>query len=1437
MPKFNNLINLSVALMLALGFSFASSAPAFADDSTPPDAAGAETNIETPETDPPTLTDLPEGTQIIVLDEEGEPLPLASQEADEVIAVKDPIWCPAGVTPIPGAGGCTASYPSLLALINAITSASISAPSAAGVIWIENGADASASAITINGDAANMGAWKNFSLTLQGGWAGSGSKNIIGTSDFSKSITITNWNAPIFVNDITINANAGTYGLDITNVSNNVTLKNAHATNTNAGGVGARIDNTAGTGNVVITSSSFNNSTGSGLHIDTNGNLTVANITANNNGSQYGVYINAPTTPVTKVFTFSGTNTFNNNGWSGLYIDSPAKIVINNLSAANNGGYGAFVSNDFTSSIPNGVTLTGTNTFSDNVNDGLYVASYGPIKINNLLAYSNSNSGAQLNNSGADTAQPVTLTGTNQFKFNGLLGLGVQSKGLISINNINASDNGNVGVNITNITSPTAQNVVFTGTNVFNRNLYTGLTVTTSGDVIAANVTANDNGQSSTSGSGVEINNAAAAGFKNVTFSGSNQFNNNYDQGIYVQSKGVIKLNNVTANGSITSAGAYLVNTASGSAVPKAVTLTGVNTFNNNSSYGLYVTSYGAIAANSVTANDNGQYGAYLVNAGSALPQSVTLTGANTFNNNTVYDGLQIVSYGAITTNSLTASGNGRYGVYLVNSSATGFMGVTMSGFNQISDNANSNLYISSKGAVSIANLTANGSATGNGAEINNTSGSSTKPVTLSGVNSASNNNAYGLVISSGGFIKVSSLTANGNGGVGAYLWNIVDPDAVTPAGVTVSGYGKFIGNTGGNGLEVFSLAKVTLANITASGNTAGSGLFVSDFSGIRNTGGVALTGTNVFSNNNLYGVYISRNGQNSGAVSMSNVTASGNGDDGIRIENAGSGAVGAVTLSGVNNSSNNSGGTSDGVSISTFGAVTINSLTAVSNGGGGLLIDNSGPNIVGVTLTGVNQISGNNQDNLNINTRGLVKINSLTASSSVNGYGAWINNSSGNLGTGVTLTGVNVFNNNGADGLYIDSKGAVSLGNITASFNSGTGVYITNNYDHTAPQNVTLSGTQNISNNDSTGLYITTHGAVLINSITADGNGASAPMSGGTGIELYNGMNSSVTSMKNVTFTGVNSVSNNYRGGLAVDSYGIITINSLTANGNGSATSSSGVELNNSATPFTAAAPGIKFTGTNSFNNNGYRGLFIQTIGTVALNNISANTNTDRGLYINAPTSTKPVTLTGTNSFTGNLANGGFYIVTKGAVTMNNVTASANIGSTGGIIDNSAASVPAGVTLKGINIFNDNGMTGLSVTSKGSIMLNSVTATDNTGLGIYADNAAGPAVSKVTITGKGNTFSFNGGDGLMIFSAGAVSVSNFSADKNTGSSDGLYIDTPATVKLTCGYVFLNTDYGIRLYSASSSTFDKVVIAGNSGGGIFTSGVGSAPVIIPGICP
>jgi hypothetical protein len=177
------------------------------DASTPtaePTAAQDDSYAEEPSLGE-VLSEIPVETDVVVLDESGQPEPLATVEAAEAVSSGDPIWCPAGQAPTPGLNGCTTSYTTLGDLVASV-GASINAN---GTIWITSGATADTSPVIIDGSVYTN--WANYSLTLQGGWNGvSGDTTIETNSVFSIPINILSWNSGITVNNLTFQNVSGT---------------------------------------------------------------------------------------------------------------------------------------------------------------------------------------------------------------------------------------------------------------------------------------------------------------------------------------------------------------------------------------------------------------------------------------------------------------------------------------------------------------------------------------------------------------------------------------------------------------------------------------------------------------------------------------------------------------------------------------------------------------------------------------------------------------------------------------------------------------------------------------------------------------------------------------------------------------------------------------------------------------------------------------------------------------------------------------------------------------------------------------------------------------------------------------------------------------------------------------------------------------------------
>lgn len=1445
----NKLSALSFVLVFILILSAVLATPAYADEAPPPEDVTTEEQVDEMEAQPPVeeeatppstgetesapleesttdeeqpiLEQLPENTELIVLDEEGETLPLVTEEAQQIFSSSDPMWCPAGKTPIANVGGCSddfTTFSDLLAWLQA------NDPGMAGTIWIHKDYNSSTAmgtvndigvtSFTLNGGSGFLDNMANFALTIQGGWTGTGKTiNTDEPSDFvGATLSIDNWNAPVTINDISLTG-ATSYGLFV-ETTGNVVLKNVQANNN--GNYGAYIVNDGGTSvsNVTITKGTFNNNTNGGLYVSSKGTVTASDLTTNVN-TGIGAYLQNSGADTPKAVTLTGTNTFNNNTSSGLAIDSIGVITINNLIANDNGFDGANINNLNFFATNAGVKLTGTNIFGNNANSGLSITSKGAVTLNNIYANSNTVYGAYIDNDASDPiAQNVTFSGTNEFKYNGSTGLIISTEGAVLLNNITASTN-NFGVSILNNLGTAAAPVTIKGTNSFKDNVGTGLNIQSFGIVTLNNITADGNGTGMSFGYGVSINNSGLTNFKGVTITGTNSFNNNYNNGLVIASSGAVTLNNLTANNNISNAVGAAINNYADPLKPMAVTLNGTNTFNMNDQSGLYIATYGAVTLNNIKANDNGQggltgNGVYIDNVGSNKPQNVTIKGVNEFNNN-YQIGLSVTSKGNITTNSVTANLNGNRGVDLTNNVAGGVGNVTMTGTNFFSGNVEENLNISSLGMITLNNITANSSVNSHGVNISNVSALTPKNVTINGTNTFTSNNDQGLVVSSIGVITVNNLNAADNGSNGVFLYNINSP---TKAGVNVNGTNNFNSNTG-YGLRIWTLGHVKTNSINASSNTnIGFELY-----GIinPNTGNVTMSGNNFFNANGGGGIQI----DSYGIVTLNNITVTGStSGHGLYITNSYSDNK-AVILNGTNVISNNG---VHGLLIVSYGTVTINNLTADNNTSIGASIQNNGGTTpVGVTLNGTNKFDNNGGDNLNITSDGLIKINNLTSTNSGN-MGAALVNSNGTAG--VTITGTNnYFDSNSNAGLYIASSGVVTLSNITSTNSSDMGAQISNTLSGFAtPKNVTLTGTNNFSGNALTGLEIRTYGSVTINNLTANNNGSAMNLTYGEGVDILNYQGNN-TIVANVTLTGNNTFNGNYTQGLKITSFGAIKANNVTAS---TTTTSYGAWLDTSNAPTNAY--GVTLSGTNKFEDNGNDGLHIDSKGTVLLNNLTITLNGSNGMYVNntyaGANTPKPVTITGTNNFSNNVA--GFYINSYGAVTLSKVTSSNNTSGSGGVIDNSATNVPSNVTVTGYGVFNNNTGNGLLVISKGAVTLTNITTIGNTFSGLDVNNNAG--TGNVTITGT-NIFTDNGDNGATINSTGHVSITKVTGDDNGQS--GLYVTTTGTVTMTCGSFNMNNWYGWEVDNATLVTLKGVFTASNLLGDYDTT----SPLTISRACP
>jgi hypothetical protein len=1057
-------------ILLVLAISAMSTVPALADDGTPPvetaseeaspaeevveetgpadvqeeappvsDASTDQTQVQpapaSEEAAPPVeeiLEQLPENTEVVVLGEDGEALPLATQEAADAIVTADPQWCPVGVTP--GSATCSPVFASFTDSLSTVDVDSLidwlvfNQPGKAGVIWVEDNYVGTSllegGPVILNG--ADYGAMQDFALTINGGWAGGTSKVLDPNtpSEFNVPFSIT-WNAPVTINNLLIEnaSGGGGWALEVvttgTIVVNNVDVQN----NTTLAG-GAYLSNSSGQTNLTVNDSTFNGNGGyaGGLQISTEGAATFKNIHAIGNDG-FGAYINNSDAVTPKAVTITGSNNFSSNGLDGLDVYSDGAITLNNVTAMyNTGGSGAYLDNcdydyvnfDCQFGVASAVTLKGANNFSNNGWDGLRVWSGGVITVSNITA----------NNNGTDTNRPVA-TGVYPDNF----------------------DAYGKGAFLFNFGAATPKAITLTGTNAFNNNASTGLHADSIGKVTVNNLTASNNACDLVKEQG-SLEYCAGAYFYaegGVTQTGYGMFEGNSNAGllIYSYNTGAVSLNNLYAYDN----GADGVYVEGAGVAPINVTLNGTNTFTDNGVDGLEILANGMVTLSNLTASHNTEFGVRVNNSSALTARAVLIKGPAYFEENGE-DGLEVFSRGAITTAGLTSVNNGGWGAYFDNCDedsgtceAPAASAVTLNGNNFFDSNEDDGLFVKSRGAITVNNLTSTYSSSGWGAVLNNRFDNSVGGVTIKGFANTSFNGEIGLEISSTGAVTLANIVSNGNTAAGVVISN--DWDLAKPANVTITGTNLFNAN-GNTGLGITTYGTVLLNNLTANDNANGGGVQVDNSVGSI-VKPVTLNGKNTFNNNiNGNGLTI----YTLGAIKVNNVMANGNTN--VLYHGAYLGAGQTITFTGYGVFNNNG---YYGLRAYAGGAVTLANITANLNGNTGVIIetanDTTATSYANVTLTGVNTFNGNGDHGLYVYSDGAITLNNVTANDNT-GKGAWLDNLAyANVGSSgiknIALNGSNMFSSNGSDGLYVQGTGTVNLTRITADLNTDAGGPVAN--------------------------------------------------------------------------------------------------------------------------------------------------------------------------------------------------------------------------------------------------------------------------------------------------------------------------------------------------------------------------------------------------------
>ncbi|HNF93240.1 MAG TPA: right-handed parallel beta-helix repeat-containing protein, partial [Anaerolineales bacterium] len=400
-----------VALILAMTVSMIGTRSVLADDApptptdevpteTPPVEEPSETQETLEQTVPEILEQLPTETEIVVLDENSEPLPLVSNEAANVLVTGDPQWCPAGVTPgTDTLGQCTVAHTSFNDLINDLQTNSATYYGS-GTIYVAYDYAANTAGDSSNDIIFDYGALDLTDLVVQGGWDFTQDK-VVGTStiDLKPGYSLEFWDW-------------GGYGTPAT-----LTLKNLFITNSDGLFIGDDSDVTTADitlENVEVDSTEF------GTYIETDGDIEITNSKFNNTANDNGLTI----------YSYGGDVTLEQvlarqNDGDGAYIEADGDITIKNSVFDNNDLSGAYI--DTSCGCGTGNVFVQSSTFIENNDRGLVVYAIGDITVDSIDAELNEVGGVELDNCGIFGGSPcfntnlvsITMTGTNTIKNNG----------------------------------------------------------------------------------------------------------------------------------------------------------------------------------------------------------------------------------------------------------------------------------------------------------------------------------------------------------------------------------------------------------------------------------------------------------------------------------------------------------------------------------------------------------------------------------------------------------------------------------------------------------------------------------------------------------------------------------------------------------------------------------------------------------------------------------------------------------------------------------------------------------------------------------------------------------------------------------------------------------------------------------------------------------
>ena len=391
-----------------------------------------EENSEGTSTEEPAKTILeqvPENTTVTVLDNDGNALPLASQETAEAIySDYDPIWCPAGQAPTPGENGCTQSFNSFDELLTFLqANEGDPAYQQAGTIYIEQGNYLGGES-EIDFNDYNFNQINNFDLTLQGGWDTTFDPDVNGdptftSTSFNVAIIIGSsanpWAGSLTLNNISISGVSGQTGLTL-HTTSVINLEQVQVTNSQAGmdlnagdevslldvnasdneDYGARVQGDQ----IAIDTANFSNNGSTGLDVDSLSTVALISVIADNNQT-IGANIFAGDLVAISQSSFGG------NGETGLNVVTPGIIALNMVTADGNHELGANLQGGETAVENSSFSNNGSGVETDPTGSGLQIVSTDDVTLINVTANDNQFFGADIQAQGFVFIQNAFFSG------------------------------------------------------------------------------------------------------------------------------------------------------------------------------------------------------------------------------------------------------------------------------------------------------------------------------------------------------------------------------------------------------------------------------------------------------------------------------------------------------------------------------------------------------------------------------------------------------------------------------------------------------------------------------------------------------------------------------------------------------------------------------------------------------------------------------------------------------------------------------------------------------------------------------------------------------------------------------------------------------------------------------------------------------------------